>query len=63
MQDQNPVVVIQRFIEAMNDGDLERCVGMFTSDAVVRIVPLPSEVGLFGGTDEVRGWLKMLLET
>ncbi len=53
-----PNLVAQQFVQAVNDHDLNRAVGLFTPDAVVAIGDAVS----FSGRSEIEHWLQGLLD-
>ena len=56
----DPMTVVQALNDASNSNDLERAVGLFAEDAVIRQIPSPPppSPGAWTGKQEIRAWFE-----
>ena len=60
----DPMTVVQALNDASNSNDLERAVGLFAEDAVIRQIPPPPppSSGVWTGQQEIRAWFEPQLQ-
>ena len=61
-QETDPEKVLNTLADSLNAGDVETAMTLFAPDAVLNIVPpLPGFPGTYTGSNEIRGWLEILV--
>ena len=61
-QGTDPEKVLNTLADSLNAGDVDTAMTLFAPDAVLNIVPpLPGFPGTYTGSNEIRGWLEILV--
>jgi hypothetical protein len=61
-QETDPEKVLNTLADSLNAGDVDTAMTLFAPDAVLNIVPpLPGFPGTYTGSNEIRGWLEILV--
>ncbi len=61
-QETDPVKVLNTLADSLNAGDVDTAMTLFAPEAVLNIVPpLPGFPGTYTGSNEIRGWLEILV--